>query len=945
MPIAFARLRFLNTLRNGGACKALAYLGRKAILDERVGKTFDYTDIARDLVYEDLVLPAGALFASVAELANLLDEAERRRQRRSTNRQRWPQIGAHLIFALPPDPVLTLDEAAELVDRLVRAAVGGSPSLPIYVTIHDPALETPGAVTRHAHVLIGLREIEGSRLSRKKVRNVFARPRHAVAPNVRSTYVAEGLSWPDIARDLQTALFAEIGSDALVDPPAPFAGRHWSSKTLRHSPERRTRHDQSVNRYNIELINSDPAELVARMLRGRSIMRIDELRRLLARFVNGAAEQEQRLDAILMDPAIATFANDPTEPQPRWLTTKAVHDLMHRASAVVDRAKVNRRDFTTSRTWTLDVARASSEADVVSKLIGQLSAAPDPIHRPLVLGNNLSDCGAITTKLDGMEPIMGTFAALNAEPTRNHHAHTGRIGLRRGGLVVVPHAETVDDQDLADLLLHAERYRVRLLVGYDVSRASLSCSLAAQLAETLGDNFAIEADDVAGELRAGLVNRACRALCRDGWVRFGTADREAREAVEFVVCDDMTRLVSVDGEIRDARSGDPDAGAMLVVEAVQGPLLLRRGQWIVYTTSDYATDHIRAGRFAKVVDGRSPDTVEVIHPDGVGATLDLRRFPHVRSAHAITIREARHAPRDAKLLIEATTRQHAWSVALLLADRARHAFIHVDPSVAKSLDEWIAAVARSKPAPLVTELTLRDNPDAQLNVLMHRVSIAMSTAEKNAEKHRSDEEEFDDWIQSMSDLAKGTSEEARYASPGAANNTTAIPQASIHSVAVEPRQPDVLSEEQRQRLHDALRAALYSNIDTRLALARLQSALAPTNEQRDTIAENLLRVCPPDSPTAAVVHVLWGQLGPRGDREFDELELPTEMTERMPRRWSAWDLWQFKMDLSTMAMTFSNWPMPLGPVARKMTARLANSSDDGLGLPKANKLEENVRSD
>src|SRR5664279_1809964 len=114
MPIAFIKVRFLNVLRGGGACQVVAYLCRKAILDERLEKTFDYSEVAHDLVYEELLLPEGAPFATDAKLANALDEAERRRQRRATRRTRWPQIGVHFIFALPSDSVVTLDEAAEL---------------------------------------------------------------------------------------------------------------------------------------------------------------------------------------------------------------------------------------------------------------------------------------------------------------------------------------------------------------------------------------------------------------------------------------------------------------------------------------------------------------------------------------------------------------------------------------------------------------------------------------------------------------------------------------------------------------------------------------------------------------------------------------------------------------------------------------------------------------
>jgi hypothetical protein len=59
--------------------------------------------------------------------------------------------------------------------------------------------------------------------------------------------------------------------------------------------------------------------------------------------------------------------------------------------------------------------------------------------------------------------------------------------------------------------------------------------------------------------------------------------------------------------------------------------------------------------------------LDVVHADESTETIDLWRFPHVRSAHAISIREARHAPAKSRLLIEVSTPQHAWSAALLAA--------------------------------------------------------------------------------------------------------------------------------------------------------------------------------------------------------------------------------------------------------------------------------------
>ncbi len=882
MPIAYARLTFLNLLPDGGACKALAYLGRTAIRDQGMERMFDFTGIAEDLVYEALLLPDGAPFATVSEFANALDGEERSRQRRDVDRERWPQVGASLVLALPPDPVLTLGEGAELVKRVVRLACGGSSALPVYVAIHDPAVETPGAVNRHAHIFFALRAIEGAGLSRTKVRDLFAQPRHAGDRCKTSSYVAEGLHWPSLARDLQTQLLAEIGSAAVVDPPAPVAGRHWSARTLREAPELRDHHNKTLLRENLKLIDGPPVELIARMLRGRSLMRIDEVHRLLARFLDGGDDREQRLHAILTDPGIVAFSGDPEASRPRWVTTRLVQDLTRKAAEAVDRTTIHAGEAPHPGLPVARIAIRSSASAVVDELERLLSAPPRAIHRPLVVGRNHSDCGPLAARLADAEPIVGTFASLNT--TLSPSLDGGRrLETGPDGVIIVPRAENAPDQDLARLIVLAERHGAHLLLGFDISRAAPSCSLASGLADKFREPGESEAIEPAAALRAGLVAHACRALHEAGRLRFGGGDREVRGDADFLVVDDVDRLRSA---YRDPDSSPRETvGATTFdVDIAGGRQLLRRDAWIVYTRDDYATPHTRAGRFARVVASRSPASLSVIHPDGTDATLDLHAYPHIRPADTISIREARHAPQDGRLLIEVTRAQHAWSAAVLAADRGTNAIIDIEPSVARDIDEWIAAVARSKPAPPLTALTpARSSEDIDIR--------------------------FDDWVERIDDLFPARSRQTPHHLPDA---PAALADSAVGLAAAAPAP---LTEEQRVRLHDDVRKVLHSNADTRLGLARLQSALASDNPAREVIADDLLRVCPDGTASALLVQALMGRQERRESGKLDELELAEEMTAMMPRAWSAWELWALRMDLATMASTYSHWPMPPGPLA------------------------------
>jgi len=109
-------------------------------------------------------------------------------------RKRWPQVAAPFIIALPPDEELTVDEAFELIDRIVARIIGDR-SLAVVIAIHDPRLITPGARNRHAHVVVMLRHLHRDGFG-KKVRDLFARARLGARAK---HYLAEGIDWPTLS--------------------------------------------------------------------------------------------------------------------------------------------------------------------------------------------------------------------------------------------------------------------------------------------------------------------------------------------------------------------------------------------------------------------------------------------------------------------------------------------------------------------------------------------------------------------------------------------------------------------------------------------------------------------------------------------------------------------------------------------------------------------------
>src|SRR5665647_1760756 len=156
MAIAFTKVLFMRLLPNAGTCKILAYNSRSEVFDHRLGKMSDCRALDADLVHDAIITLGGAdpAFATLEKFGNAVDAAELAHVRRPlTDRMRYPQIGAAIVVALPPDSEVTLDESIEIPHRMVDR-VRGDRRLVIHAAVHEPALITLGAMTRHVHLFI-----------------------------------------------------------------------------------------------------------------------------------------------------------------------------------------------------------------------------------------------------------------------------------------------------------------------------------------------------------------------------------------------------------------------------------------------------------------------------------------------------------------------------------------------------------------------------------------------------------------------------------------------------------------------------------------------------------------------------------------------------------------------------------------------------------------------
>lgn len=341
MAIVFTNVRFMRLLPNSGACEILAYTSRGPMFARRFGRTVGDRTVPDDLVHEEIIIAPDddlSAFATPEEMANAIDAAEIAHVRRPlTDRDRYPQIGAAIVSALPHDRQMTLDEVIEIPRRIVER-VRGDRCLAIHAAFHEPALIVPGATTRHVHLFIPSREYQDGQFSERKIHGIFARPRHSAQPNVHGTYIAEGVDWPRLTWEIQQTLFTECASDLIVDPTAPFSEPHWAPSIYRNDPERVSRHRSLAKSLNLGAIHGEPAALVEKLLRGRSTLLVGELHRFIEKLVDGENDRRQQLEVILGDPNVTTLSGEPDVKRPRFVTTSAVHGLLLHAAELVDRA-------------------------------------------------------------------------------------------------------------------------------------------------------------------------------------------------------------------------------------------------------------------------------------------------------------------------------------------------------------------------------------------------------------------------------------------------------------------------------------------------------------------------------------------------------------------------------------------------------------------------------
>jgi hypothetical protein len=712
MAIAFARATLIRLTRLSDATRIVAYVARTRLRAIGPRGVYDYRHLRSDLIYEKVILPANArtAFRRTRVFANAIDQREILKLRTPlSERIRPPQLALAVVVALPPSTEAALHEAIEVMHRIVIKA-RGSHELPIHVAIHHKK------INRHGHATIAFRPIHPDGTLGLKTRDQFATFRTTAWWNAAD--VVEGLNWPKLTWEVHATFFAERAIDLVVDPAAPKPGEHLAAyafnngefhdgEALRriHADRRRLQED------NIEIIRGSPPVLIEALLRGRSVMQIDEVRRLCARFVDAEGQRHAAVDRLLIDQNVITSADDIHALNARYVTTRRVERLMKRAIGLLERSPDEFRAFT-----------GPDHPTVVAQITE--SVATD--RSPLILGLTLSDCDEIKSALAHLEPVTGTIdMAVTAPAGRRTRSKRRGVCVRPGRLVIVPRSERVDDQRLARLLVAASSLGVKLVLGHDQGRETgIVCShLAALIADCWAEpHLSHEGDANAAAIvrmmKAGLIQRAVKAMVGSDLVVFGSRPIKVGDEDYFVVCDDPRRVPEAN---EAARNEQVRAGKIEEPQTLTGPVgerVFALGEWVVATRDTAAQEGdagLEAHQVARIVAIDSNNCwVDVFRNRRVDR-VDLSYALPIRPAAAISIRQAWDVPPNAELDIEIGAFRNVWAALALGASRIGRTRIFVDPTVAQNAEELADAARRSIPGCPPHLRTIRRDTDANLN--------------------------------------------------------------------------------------------------------------------------------------------------------------------------------------------------------------------------------------
>jgi hypothetical protein len=658
---------------------------------------------------------------------------------------------------------------------------------------------------------------------------------------VRNGSVAEGINWPGLTSEVLRTKLLEYGSDIKVDLVAPYPQTHLRPAGRGSNTGRLTFHRAQKMDENLAAIHGDPCELLGKLLRGRATLEIEELRGFITKCIDSRHDRDAAVDRILNNSEVVTLADTANPQKARFVTTAAVYRSIEYAVELVDRSK--RR---AARIHTAVGADHAAVVAAINALFGDGSIETG--SGLLIIGSRLSDCDGMAETHELGNPrsvtLRAVLASASAEAGRKK-----RPALPAQGLVIVPRAERVGDQDLAKLLDLAEQSDTLVVLGKDLSVETgvVANRLVCHAVDSLTPLQTISEQRVSAEglLRAGLVTAAIKSMA--ACLTFEPLERSPadRDSFDFIVRTNSAAVKAADKELAAAygRKCIARGESSFVADLIHGPAVLWCWQPIVFTRTDYAVlpPKIREGQVATIfsTDERA-STIQTVLSDGQLVSISTRKFPWVRSGFALSIREARQLRGHARLRIELGDSRFAWAVLVLAATQRQTASVVIDPVVARNTEALAIVLNGSLPGALPTDLRVMADSNAELSVEIARWTNTIE----------------------IEDLPK----------------------------------PPAISPQRRRDdlpvlLADDVRDLLTSDVHSSRAFDLLCELLHPDNGAAEEVAAKLQTVCTPNGLTMFAVDQIRQAYQPRADSsgEEDDLDMPRELAIQNPRPWTRAD--------------------------------------------------------
>ena len=432
MPIGYLNISILSAARGQTAVGLVYYICRLDGENPNDGRRFYYAADAGDLIGKPIVLLPPGADPALNDPVALMVAAEQREitKCRKSGKPRFKkrgQIAKHVVLSLPKE--LTDWERRKLAVEWAKARY---PGVGIVIAIHRP--DDPLTGNYHAHLLVTTRLV-GPRGLGKKARHLD--PRFAGKKGTRWHFI-ENENLPTEWSVFQNAFFRREGIQLAVDPFRARGGRHLGRARWLDQSDRAI--DNAALKAEARARMLDPKLAVEHVTRNRTTFTRNGLRSLLRKHDIIAAEAEDVISRVLLDPDTLRLCDPMTGTPTDLFTTRVIRD---REAQILEHASALSR-------CTMEAGRRKKIAADIPNRANAMGLAPEQeaAFKHALLGGNL-------TLIRG---VAGAGKSYTVTAIRKAAEAAGFNVIGLGPTNTVVASQAADGFSTASTL-HAERYR------------------------------------------------------------------------------------------------------------------------------------------------------------------------------------------------------------------------------------------------------------------------------------------------------------------------------------------------------------------------------------------------------------------------------------------------------------------------------------------------------